>query len=358
MLTRIKDFVLERIAKEGLMPQLVGLIPSDRTSLRISAPVSVYERYLRKGIQDFLPIDASKYDKILAACADDILVEGCFYRLLEGTLNKQYKNSSILENLMAILGKLSKRRAHMTLKEATEQGFNCTIYNVLKLHFNQLQTVLKRPPGPEEHEYLIFVERELSQMLEPWFKLSLLETIGGRIVIHLSSLFTHELYGGDPYISEFTPIAEPISQCLETARLVMLNQYLERIREAILRYQNNIEPEVRAFLLPFRKFLESGGEPSVMPMVRTGDRSSREFTELGLFQSGRMRCKDGCRCPRPETLRKMERMVEYRLSGHVQAELDRRAICAFFREGNGGRLKGNMGVSNAQMDLFERLRRR
>ena len=50
MLTGIKDFVLERITEEGLIPQLVGLIPNDRTSLGISAPVSLYERYLREGI--------------------------------------------------------------------------------------------------------------------------------------------------------------------------------------------------------------------------------------------------------------------------------------------------------------------
>jgi len=357
MLTGIKDFVLERIAEEGLIPQLVGLIPNDRTSLRISAPVSVYERYLREGIQDFLPVDAPKYDKILATCADDILVEGCFYGLLEGTLNQQYKNSSVLEYLENILGKVLKKRAHMTLRTATEHGFDHTIYKILKHHFNQVQIMLKRPPGPEEHEYLIFVERKLSQVLAPWFKLSLLETVGGRIVIHLHSLFTHELYGSDPYISEFSPIAEPVSQCLETVRLILLDQYLEMIREAVLGYRD-IEPRVHAFLLPFKKFLESGGEPSLMPLVRTGDRGKRELTELGLFQSGRMRCKEGCRCPRPEALKGLERMLEYRLSGDVQAQLDRMTICAFFKESDGGKSAGNMGVSKTRMELFERLRRR
>jgi hypothetical protein len=333
------------------------LIPNDRTSLGISAPVSLYERYLREGVQDFLPADAPKYDKILATCADDILVEGCFYRFLEGTLNQQYKNSSVLEYLEVILGKVLKKRAHMTLRAATEHGFDHTIYKILKHHFNQVQIMLKRPPGPEEHEYLIFVERKLSQVLAPWFKLSLLETVGGRIIIHLHSLFTHELYGSDPYISEFSPIAEPVSQCLENVRLILLDQYLEMIREAVLgdRY---IEPRVHAFLLPFKKFLESGGEPNVMPLVRTGDRGKRELTKLGLFQSRRMRCREGCRCPRPEALRGLERMLDYRLSGDVQAQLDRRTICVFFKKSDGGKSAGHLGVSKTRMELFERLRRR
>jgi hypothetical protein len=357
MLIRIKDFVLERIAEEGLIPQLVGLIPNDRTSLKISAPVSLYERYLREGIQDFLPADAPRYDKILATCADDILVEGCFYRILEGTLNQQYKKSPVLECLEVILKKIFKKRAHMTLRAATEHGFDRTIYNILKHYFNQLQIMLKRPPGPEEHEYLIFVERKLSQVLAPWFKLSLLETVGGRIIIHLHSLFTHELYGSDPYISEFSPIAEPVSQCLENVRLILLDQYLEMIRETVLGGRD-IEPRVHAFLLPFKKFLESGGEPSLMPPVRTGDRRRRELTKLGLFQSGRMRCREECRCPRPEALRALERVLDYRLSDDVDAQLDRMTICTFFKKIDEGKSVGNMEVSKTRMELFERLRRR
>jgi hypothetical protein len=217
--------------------------------------------------------------------------------------------------------------------------------------------MLERPSRLAEHEYLIYAENKVSEILAPWFTLNLLKTTGGRIIIHLRSLFTHDLYKEDPCVVEFTPIAVPVSQCLEIARVLALDEYLEIIRGAILKGQR-IDPHLFLSILPFKEFLESGGDPRLMPVVKTGCRDRRELTKLGAFQSGRMRCKKGCPCPRPQIVSEMERKLEFQLSNEVNARRERRTISEFFEFNNLEELKGISGISQSRLELFTRLCRR
>ena len=82
--------------------------------------IGVYERHMRKGIRDFLPATASKYDRALAVCADGILAEAQFDTLLGTSLDERYKTSHVLSALESVLYRVLKRRAHRTLEEATE----------------------------------------------------------------------------------------------------------------------------------------------------------------------------------------------------------------------------------------------
>jgi hypothetical protein len=109
-------------------------------------------------------------------------------------------------------------------------------------------------------------------------------------------------------------------QCLESAQLIALDQYLEFIQAEILR-DNLIGSHYYCFILPFRKFLESAGDLTLMPSIRSGSVQRRESTRLGLFQ-----CKAGCSCTLPMVLKDMERKLEARISSEPRALDERAAI--------------------------------
>jgi hypothetical protein len=331
---------------------LVGLFPTDQTSSQISVQISAYDRYLRKGVEDFLPPTATSYERALAICADDVIIQTQNGHLLEYFIMDRYKRSGILDSLKSILVKVLNRRSHITLQEATRNNFDSKIYSLVKCYLNKLQGILKRPPGLAEHRYLIYVERIVGDILAPWFVFKLLETSGGRIIIHLRSLFTHTVYQEDPYLAEFTPIAEPVIQCLESAQLIALDQYLEFIRAEILR-DNPIGSHHYCFILPFRKFLESGGDPNLMPIIRSGSVQRRELTRLGLYRSGRIKCKAGCTCALPRGLKDMERKLEARMSSEPRA-LDQRAAIKRFFARNDANASG-WGLRQSPAVLYQRM---
>ena len=308
---------------------MIGLLPTDQTSSQISVGIGAYDRYMRKGVEDFLPSAASSYERALAICADDVIIQIQNNCILEALVAERYKGLGALDSLKSILVKVLNRRAHMTLQEATRNNFDSTIYYLTKFYLNSIQAILKRPPGKDEHRYLVLVERTVCDILAPWLVFKLLQTTGGRVLIHLRSLFTHSVYQGDPYLVEFIPIAEPVTQRLESACIIGIDQYLEFIRAEILR-ENLIGHHQYRFILPFRAFLESGGDPNLMPIIRSGSRERKTLTRLGIYQSGRMKCKPGCTCALPRVLKEMELRLESRMSNEQQACHERAVIKRFF----------------------------
>jgi len=277
-----------------------------------------------------LPPSASAYERALAICADDVLVEIQSRHFVKGTIKDEYKNSGILDSLKSILTKVLNRRAHMTLRESARNQFDRAVYSIIKSYVTQMYVILKHPPSNDEHAYVLHVETEIAELLAPWFVFRLLETTGGRILIQLRSLFTHTVYQDDPYFREHTPIAAPVAQCFESARVIMLDRFLDLLREEILK-GNTPLPEDLAFVRPFRQFLESGGDPNYMPIIRSGARNRRELTLLGVYQSGRMKCKPNCECPLPQVIKMMEQKLAARLSQDPKAVVEREVIKRFFR---------------------------
>lgn len=103
-----KDFVFEDIANNGLPRTLVGLLPSDITSSTLSifhlfSNIGVYDRYLRKGVQSFLPSDSSPYLHNLAKCADEIVAEVFYSAQLQTRIPEKYQQSNTLDKLKSLL---------------------------------------------------------------------------------------------------------------------------------------------------------------------------------------------------------------------------------------------------------------
>ena len=147
---------------------------------------------------------------------------------------KEYRNSPVLDSLTSKMEALLRKRAHLTLKEANRLDFQSAVYSILKLYLEQVPQMLHRPPGVDEHRYLIFVEKAVSRILAPWFEFKPLETRGGCILIHLRCLLTQQLMQ-DSQVIEFFPISEPVGKCHEASAIVAIDAFLEVIREMILK---------------------------------------------------------------------------------------------------------------------------
>jgi hypothetical protein len=88
-------------------------------------------------------------------------------------------------------------------------------------------------------------------------------------------------------------IANPIWACYEAAVISALDSFLDTARGLVLR--NFLPRKIFLFILPFRDYLESGGDPAKMPLIKGGlSDNRRELTKLGLYKSCRLKCKPAC----------------------------------------------------------------
>ncbi|RYP38511.1 hypothetical protein DL766_000928 [Monosporascus sp. MC13-8B] len=396
------EFVFHALAKDAADCSLIGLLPTDTASRQYgqaATSISVYDRYMRRGIHTVLDKsypehhrildrcadntlaewDAEKvlYDRymgrgiqnvldksslehygILAQCADNILAEWDAENALYALLHPRYKISRNLDLLKSALRSLLEKRAHMTFREAEDTKFDDVVYACIRFYMDKIQRMLRRPPGIDEHRYLIRVEREVSKLLAPWFDFHLKETHGGRILIHLVSLLSRRTIL-DPHTPEFASIAEPVWARYQGSVVAALDDFLEDVREML---QGNVwlTPHTYLFILPFQEYLESGGDPNKMPLIRgtIGDR--RELTKLGLYKSGRIKCKPGCKCPLPTRIKEMEKQLRLRLSEDPQARKEREAIIMFFTLNSTSSVGPNgkfAGITPQRLDQFSRVRR-
>ena len=319
---------------------------------QITASVGVYDRYLRKGIQATLDETAPEQYRAIARCADDLIAEFDAEVTLKTILKPEYKNSAILDDLLVALEKLLQKRGHMTLCESEDEKFDGVVYAAIRYHMDQAQHMLRRPPGVHEHRYLAHVEKAISKVLAPWFNFRLLETRGGRIVIYLCSLLTRRLVE-DAHTAQFRPVADHVTRCYEACVISALDDFLEYVRGTILDGSWLPAPIFRVAQL-FRRYLESGGDPSLMPIVQRGNREVREPTKLGIYKSGRVKCKSDCPCPLPGVVVDLENILQARLSREKSSE--REAIMDFFALNEELQLKGLGGAfTRERLELLGRV---
>lgn len=344
------------LAEDSAAKSLIGLLPTDMMSRglqQITAPIGVYDRYLRRGIQATLDETAPEQYRALARCADDLIAEFDAEVTLETILRPEYKNSAILDDLLVALEKLLQKRGHMTLCESEDEKFDEVVYAAIRYHMDQAQRMLRRPPGVHEHRYLVYAEKAISKVLAPWFNFRLLETRGGRIVIYLRSLLTRRLVE-DAHTAEFGTIADYVTRCYEACAISALDDFLEYVRGTVL--DGSWLPAPIFWLAqPFKRYLESGGDPILMPIVQRGDREARELTKLGLYKSGRMKCKPDCPCPLPRVVEELEEILQARLSPEKSSE--REAIMDFFALNEELPQLGGLGAafSRERLELSERV---
>jgi hypothetical protein len=323
-----QDFVFRDFATTGSLTALAGFLPQKTKNITQLWPVDIHARYLRQGLRDFLPGGTSAYELDLAACADAIILEIEAEAMLPQKQSEDPELCKSSEELNSILDKILNHRLNMRAQDAEERDFDGVVYRTLKRHVSRIHSGLRKPHQYAEHIQLLSLEQKLAVTLSPWFTFKLLETgLGsGQLVIHLRSLTTGRLCQEDPTVGELSNIAIPVHQCLEARALIYLDKYLEAIRDAIIG-GGWIGPDIFRFVLPYRSFLESGGDPNLMPKVNG---KVPDMTILELYRKGRIKCKAGCLCPLPKMFCEKQDKAQCRQSNNPRAMEERATIREFF----------------------------
>jgi hypothetical protein len=267
-----QEFVFLDLAKNGPGASLIGLLPTDTASRcypQVCTCIGVYDRYMRKGVQDTLDESASEHFRTLARCADDILAEYHAEVILERLQKAEYIESGILPSLVSALQKMLSKRVHMTLKDAEDCKFDEVVYQCIKSYLDKARHMLRWQHHSELHQllYLMFVERELSKLLAPWFDFHLRAIQRGQIFIHLRSLLTQREVEEFSSGTGLTLASQPVWKIHEGAVLANLHNFLEEMRTEILQ-ERWLAPETRDFIAPFISYLTSGGNPDLMPVTK------------------------------------------------------------------------------------------
>ena len=331
-----QEFVFHDLAKDGPEASLIGLLPTDTASRcwpQIHTYIGVYDRYLRKGVQDTLDESAPGHLRTLARCADDIFAEFQAEVVLEKLQKAEYTESGLLPSLVSALQKMLSKRVHMTLQEAEDCKFDEVVYQCIKFYLDKARHVLhwQHPFGRDEMLYLMYVERELSKLLAPWFDFHLRATRMDQIFIQLRSLLTQR------EVEEFTPstglilASQPVWKIYECQVLKALASFLEETRTEMLRGRR-LPPETCNFIAPFRSYLTSGGNPDLMPVIKGGDMKTerRELTGLVFFREEASSHHLGCDCPKHSLVQDLEEIVQRRMSADGQAQTIRELLTVLF----------------------------
>lgn len=323
------EFVYHALGTDSTT-SLIGLLPTDNASSHHGLflnSISVYDRYIRRGISNTLDASSPEHYRTLARCADDILADLDAEGMLESLIIPKYRDSSILSLLLAALQSILDKRLHMTAQEAEDQNFEDVTFACINFFIRKIQHMLFRPPGLNEHRYLILVEHEVSKLLSPWYDFRIHQTRGGRLIVSLKSLLSRRTMV-DTSMSEHMINANPIWACYEAAVISALDEFLETVRQLVV--GNLVLPhQTYHFILPFKDYLETG-DATKMPVVQGSLTNRKELTKLGLYKSGRFKCKPGCQCPLPKLIQELEKSMCHRVSDHPEAKEQRRAIREFF----------------------------
>lgn len=326
----LQEFVYHALAEDSTRSSLIGFLPTDDVGSspgQFMTSLSVYDRYMRRGMSSTLDQSCPDHYRTLARCADDILAEWDAEAMLEHLISPRYRESNILSLLLTALQSILDKRMHMTLQEANEMNFERVSFACITFFMDKIQRLLHRPPGLSEHRYMILVERKVAALLSPWFDFRMHQTRGGRMVVELKSLLSRQTMV-DPSMSEYMSIANPIWACYEIAVISALDGFLDTIRELLV--GNVVLPhQTYLFILPFKDYLESG-DPTKMPLIQGSAGNRRELTKLGMYRSGRIKCKPACKCPLPKRIQEMEENLLYQVSDHPKAKAQRKAIAAFY----------------------------
>lgn len=323
-------FVQKDIAENGLQHGLDGLLSLDESCKKQELiPFASYERYKRRGVRDVLPQATSPDELLLASCADAAVVlrseSGRFY-----WLNRKYRDFPRPRYLYSVLHTVLGRRKHMTLKEATSHNFDDCIYRILARHLDQIHAEVHQPMQAEEIRHLLMVERTLQTILFPWFEFRLLLRgfSADKPIIHLRSLASGEVCTRDPWISQAMNLATSTHRFLESLMAIQIHEALEHVRDKILK-KEELSPVELKVLQPFRAYLESGGNPVLMPTVRSGTKPRKELTVVELYDET-MPCPPGCGCSTLQIKKKLKSTMVARMANAAQATKNRETIVAFF----------------------------
>ena len=152
----------------------------DKGGAEIAIMSGFYDRFLRSGLVDTIPMTASTYERDLALCADHIILEWEAEYMAENVLGWHCDDCKALSmkvlQLETDIEALVEQRKGLTSHEATVAGFQTTLYSTL-------QSFLKSLKMPTDVELLVALgsttdyvsilakaQRHLQTLLHPWLE--------------------------------------------------------------------------------------------------------------------------------------------------------------------------------------------
>jgi hypothetical protein len=293
-----------------------------------------YERYRRTGLLDALPSSTSDYEKALAVCADDIILEWEYERYISGFPFLSQKEPTILPDLESDISQLVDVRMLMTEAQAVRFGFQEKLTNAIKHHLSRMDKVLtsSRIWYTEPDAGLMSaarIERILQIMISPWYSVSIRVHTWTRDWYHIPVLGPA---GGEDMEKSMSRedfvklllVSQSLYIVVTYNRLHRIYETLERCRDSILSGRR-LDDEEWLFSSCFRGYLETSDERQ-LPLLKTGIEPKRERT-LAMFRKDEIYPCDGhCGCGYEESEKKGLRESAFRRSDDPQAVRQRKII--------------------------------
>jgi hypothetical protein len=254
---------------------------------------ALYERYQRRGILDFLPESATSYEKMLAVCADDIIVQVNHDRIIskafEELSRKQNSLKAGLDDIASKIRLLVQHRSKMIAADANQRNFKQTAHFLIQNFIHSLK--VKVSVKPEVHIILLQSERTLNEALRPYLSCQIRAFSNGEPVLVLLPIDKDDLS-----VSGLIHQSKPIHQWMEFGYVIQQDLILERIRQALALNQP-LSNELKLFANIYRETLLSG-HIDRLPYIRTGLLETRtRQPSLHLFVDRyNFYCSANCEC--------------------------------------------------------------
>ena len=289
----LQDSLYLEMAKRGWASDIIRLHPMNKSVL--AAMTGYYDAYCRKGLADFLPKSSSPYEKALAVCADDMVVEWVFsrriswHRLLEDTA------PTVIRDMELEIYDLVQRRKFMTATEARQDGFDTKVRTVVSSHMAVIDAAhFRQRHNSEINRGLTItagVEWTLRHLISPWYEVNAYMDLQSlnfqRHHVYLSTSLT----GSKEYNPEKVV---PILRMWMYLSISIIFTVLDKCRATILAGLPMDEEEWYC-ASRFRQYLESGHE-STLPVITCGldrklERLPSKYRKEEIFD-----CNDNCGC--------------------------------------------------------------
>jgi hypothetical protein len=248
-----------------------------------------------------------EYERLLAICADDIVVRiGQDMRLpvvFADICQKAGLPSGEFSCLKQKLKLMVTRRGAMTHAAAKQHGFAETVYEIISNfverlvnsnYFRDLGAILP-VIIPQVQIVLIYLERVLNDTVTPYLRVSFRMLPNG---YPFTFIFPDYLF--DSTLRPLYSASKSLSQCAEWVHAISLDLQIEQFRQRV-KDTGAISPSDMPFALLFKETLVSG-DKEMLPKVTTGlfEYRQRGLPLFAVMEKHRFECPPNCSCQKDD----------------------------------------------------------
>jgi len=305
------------------------MFPSDTSILALQT--GYFNRYYRHGLAHYMPKSASAYERALAVCVDDVVMEFEQNRYIDILTLPNSLGSNILADMEAEILSLTSARQYLTQAEAERHGFKQRVNRRLEYHLSRVDLLFRRPniKDLEESAKLIFlmrIQKTIRRMLGPWYQFVVMNSLSDdEGPWHLLS--STELPGQIALTQDQLPKvlrSTPPEHMIKYWMLRRIFASVENCRRSLVTGRSLNEEEWH-FITPFRAYLETGSDEN-LPLVTSGLEMEREMTVYEWRRTKVYRCDGDCGCPFDEAEATAVAKAKERAAGRGQAGSERDRI--------------------------------